>query len=150
MLLFRTIRGKTASDGIHPHLSSCCYPQSVRWARYRFSTHTARRYSVFKRVAEKILSIVLLIPLARVLLFLAFAIRRDSPGRPCTGNPASERTANLVTCYKLRTMYVAKVARRLDCVLLRAYVFNAKRAAMVRPRKNRHLTVGWFLPVSSQ
>ena len=78
-------------------------------------------YPIFKRVAETILSIVLLILMAPLFLLLTLAIRWDSPGPALFRQTRIGKRGKSFTFYKFRTMF-HDIDRSGHQAFLKAYV----------------------------
>jgi lipopolysaccharide/colanic/teichoic acid biosynthesis glycosyltransferase len=78
-------------------------------------------YPIFKRVAETVMSIVLLILLAPLFLLLTLSIRWDSPGPALFRQTRIGKGGKPFTFYKFRTMF-QDIDRSAHQTFLKAYV----------------------------
>jgi len=86
-----------------------------------FVFRRGRIYPIFKRVAETILSILLLILMAPLFLLLTLAIRWDSPGPALFRQTRIGKGGKAFTFYKFRTMF-HDIDRSGHQTFLKAYV----------------------------
>jgi lipopolysaccharide/colanic/teichoic acid biosynthesis glycosyltransferase len=86
-----------------------------------FAFRRGKIYPIFKRVAETILSIVLLILMAPLFLLLTLAIRWDSPGPALFRQTRIGKGGKAFAFYKFRTMF-HDIDRSGHQAFLKAYV----------------------------